>query len=272
MKRAALPLITLVLFAMIVADRLSHAVGSGSPASLEGPSETRSATLNLDSTVLPTSGLATAPRMAPTSGASGTPTIDRLARMAARQQLSRLAGVTYLDSLIRSTDSMVRRWPDRNGAPLRVAMIEGGAAEYRPRMAGYMREALERWEGAGLGIRFETVGDSTGADIVVRWIDRFDFDRAGQTDLTWDQGGRVRKATILLALRTNTGIRLPDAALLTVAVHEAGHALGLPHSPDSADVMFPATHTGTLSDRDRRTAQILYQLPPGSLRDLEGTR
>ena len=270
MKRAVLPLITLVLFAMVVVDRLSHAVGSPSPTvPLEGPSETRSSTLKLDSTGAPASAPAAAPRVVHTTRSPGTPTIDRLARLAARQQLSRMAGLTYLDSLIGSTDSMVRRWPDRNGTALRVAIIEGGPSEYRPRMAGHMREALKRWEGAGTGVRFVTVGDSTGADIVVRWIDHFDFDRAGQTDLTWDQAGRVRKAVILLALRTNTGIMLPDAALLTVAVHEAGHALGLPHSPDSADVMFPATHTGTLSDRDRRTAQVLYQLPPGSLRDLE---
>jgi predicted Zn-dependent protease len=46
-----------------------------------------------------------------------------------------------------------------------------------------------------------------------------------------------------------------------------GHALGLPHSPDSSDVMFPATQAGALSDRDRRTAQVLYQLPTGPVRD-----
>jgi Matrixin len=270
MKRAVLPLITLVLFAMVVADRLSHAIGSRTPpAPAEGPSETRSEAVKLDTAGATPSRPPTLPRVAHTVRSPGTPTIDRLARLAARQQLSRMAGLTYLDSLIGTTDSMVRRWPDRNGTPLRVAIVEGGPPEYRPRMAGYVREALDRWEGAGIGVRFTTVGDSSGADIVVRWIDRFDFDRAGQTDLTWDQGGRVRKAAILLALRTNAGITLPDAALLTVAVHEAGHALGLPHSPDSTDVMFPATHTGLLSDRDRRTAQVLYQLPPGTLRDLE---
>jgi hypothetical protein len=36
-------------------------------------------------------------------------------------------------------------------------------------------------------------------------------------------------------------------------------------------VMFPATQTGTLSERDRRTAQVLYQLQPGPLRDMGGT-
>ena len=54
------------------------------------------------------------------------------------------------------------------------------------------------------------VADSARADIVVRWIDHFDFDRAGQTDLTWDQPGRVRRAAISLAIRTHTGVALPD--------------------------------------------------------------
>jgi len=266
MKRAVLPVVTFGLFAMVVADRISHALGNDRelPA-VQGPSDTRSATVGLADPATARAAEAAAP--SPTPPASSTPTLDRLARLAARQQLSRAAGNTYLDSLIISTDSVIRRWPDRNGQPLRVAVIEGGPASYEPRMAGYLLQALERWEASGAGVRFTTVTDTLNADILVRWIDHFDFDRAGQTDLTWDQAGRVRKAAILLAIRTNTGIVLPDPALLTVAVHEAGHALGLPHSPDTNDVMFPATQTGVLSERDRRTAQILYQLPPGPVRD-----
>ena len=266
MKRVALPLLTLVLFAIVVADRLSHAFNSGpSDPVVQGPGETRPATVQLDSTrtsaARPASGADRQAALTP-----GTPTIDRLARLAARQQLSRMASLTYLDSLIISTDSVIRRWPDRSSG-LRVVIIEGGAPGYQPRMAEYMRQALDRWEGAGIGVRFTIVSDTGSADIQVRWIDHFDFDRAGQTDLTWDQAGRVRKAAILLALRTSTGVVLPEAALLTVAVHEAGHALGLPHSPDTNDVMFPATQTAVLSDRDRRTAQVLYQLPTGPVRD-----
>lgn len=271
MKRAVLPLVTLGLFAMVVADRLSHAFASAShQAAVQGPSDTRSATVELEEADQPdrTSGATrpTSPVLPPS-----TPTIERLARLAARQQLSREASLTYLDSLIVSTDSVVRRWPDRSGLPLRVAIIEGGPAGYQPRMAEFVHEAFGRWESAGVGVRFTTVSDTTQAEILVRWIDHFDFDRAGQTDLTWDQAGRVRKAAILLALRTNTGLALPDPALLTVAVHEMGHALGLPHSADSNDVMFPATQTAILSERDRRTAQVLYRLPPGPVRDTGGT-
>jgi hypothetical protein len=31
--------------------------------------------------------------------------------------------------------------------------------------------------------------------------------------------------------------------------------------------MFPSTRTARLSERDVRTAQLLYQLPPGSVKD-----
>lgn len=274
MKRAVLPLVTFGLFAMVVADRLSHAFASSRQIAVQGPSDTRSATVDLPASkraeALP-APVPAQPAAAPVTSTSSTPTLERLARLAARQQLSREARLTYLDSLIISTDSVVRRWPDRSGVPLHVSLIEGGAPGYQPRMAGIVREALNRWENADIGVRFATVADTTAADILVHWIDHFDFDRAGQTDLTWDQAGRVRKASILLALRTHTGVVFPDAALLTVAVHEAGHALGLPHSPDSNDVMFPATQTGTLSDRDRRTAQVLYQLPTGPVRDIGNT-
>jgi matrixin len=266
MRSVVLPVVTFGLLALVLADRVSHALATASEgAAIQGPSDNRPvAVAHPDRNRAGSTPAAASTARAATTN---TPTIDRLARLAARQHLSREGGRTYLDSLIGSTDSLVRRWPDRGGAPLKVCLIEGGPADYRPRMAGFVQDALDRWENTGMGVRFTPISDSTNADIVVRWIDHFDFDRAGQTDLTWDQAGRVHKAAISLALRTNSGFPMPDAALLSVVVHETGHALGLPHSSDSNDVMFPATRTGTLSERDQRTAQVLYQLPPGSLRD-----
>ncbi|HEX6104580.1 MAG TPA: matrixin family metalloprotease [Gemmatimonadales bacterium] len=262
MRRALLPLVTFGLFILVLADRFDEWREGRSPAGppVQGANETRSATAYVVDAKEDT-------RSEGAAALNAYEAADRLTRMAARERLSREAGGTYLDSLIVSTDSVVRRWPDRWGTPLRVHIVEGGAPGYLPRMAGLVREAFDRWEQTGIGVRFQMVPDSTGADITVRWIDRFDFDRAGQTDLTWDQLGRVRRAAISLALRTHTGAHLPDAALMSVAVHEAGHAIGLPHSADTNDVMFPATRTSTLTDRDRRTVEVLYRIPPGPVRD-----
>ena len=256
-----LPLVTLGLLFLVLADRALEATKRRLAAAEPVARATSSATPNLNRG--PGAGTRVAARANRTATGEA-----RMARLAAREALTREAGSTYLDSLILSTDSVVRRWPDRWGTPIRVAIIEGGVPNWTPRLTGYVRTSLDRWESLGIGLRFDIVTDTSRADILVRWIDHFDFDRAGQTDLTWDQSGRVRRALVSLALRTNTGVVLPDDALLSVAVHETGHAIGLPHSADSNDVMFPATRTGILSDRDRRTAAVLYRLPPGPVRDL----
>lgn len=189
------------------------------------------------------------------------------ARLAARALLAREAGQTYLDSMLLSTDSLVRRWPDRAGTPFRIALIEGGTRDYGVRMAGFVREAASRWESADLGLRFSFTGDSADADIVVHWRESFgNGNQAGVTDLRWSSAGPVVHAYVVLATRNAGDSLFTDDALLGAAVHELGHAMGLPHSRDSADVMHPVTRVTVLSARDRATARLLYALPPGPLR------
>lgn len=198
---------------------------------------------------------------------SATPSVPDSARVAARVLLARDIGQTYLDSLLASTDSLVRRWSDRGGRPYRIAILEGGSPDYGVRMADFVREAASRWQAADIGLWFSFTGDSADADIVFRWRDTFgNGNQAGVTDLRWSNAGPVVHAYVSLASRNAGDSLFTDDALLGAAVHELGHAIGLPHSAEDTDVMYPVTRVTVPSSRDRATARLLYSLPPGSLR------
>jgi hypothetical protein len=112
----------------------------------------------------------------------------------------------------------------------------------------------------------ETGADSASADIVVVWARQLDSSRTGRTDLTWDRRGWVHRALIVLATHTPDGRPLDTQRVSALALHEIGHAIGLNHSPRRDDVLHPIAYASELSERDRRTARLLYELPTGSIR------
>lgn len=176
---------------------------------------------------------------------------------------------TYLPAMLAQSDSMLKRWPNRMSRPLRVYLPSGNVpvAGYRPDMRTAAQTAFRRWERvAEIPIRFEFVRDSSRAEVIVRWISAFAIRRTGQADIAWNRAGWIQHGTLTLATHTNAGWELSDDAIHTVALHEIGHLLGLGHSDDPNDVMYPSTEVHDITARDRQTARELYLLAPGSLR------
>lgn len=213
-----------------------------------------------------------APVMSPPAAvvapASETPTLDLLVRVEARRRIDRAGASVYLDSLLAESDSTLRRWPDRPGEPLTVAFVRDSLFNLAEGGDVAVREAFRRWLELPLGLDVAFVEDTTMAQVLVAWRDRFDPSekRTGQTTLEVSSTGAIQHARLSLALKDPTGRRLDRQAQLVTAMHEVGHVLGLAHSGDAADLMFPAPRAATFSERDRRTVELIYGLPPGSVK------
>jgi len=189
----------------------------------------------------------------------------RAARWAAvRARIADASAGTYLLDMV-AGDSMLRRWPDDHLArPLRLAVVPGGPG-YRDDFAGTVTWALARWNGA-LPVQMESGADTATAEIDVVWVDRLDSSRTGTTELTWDSAGRIKHAHVVLATHGPGGRALSIREMTALVLHELGHAIGLGHSPDTLDALYPRTRVTELSDRDRATGRLLYALPPGRFR------
>jgi len=212
-------------------------------------------------------GQSPAPPAPPVSAESGPSYMELLARSETRRRIRASAGYTYLNEVVaQSEDSMLHRWDNRILSPVRVFLGPSTAANFQPSFLAAVRGAFERWEEAGVPVRFRLDADSESAEVRFKWRLQFEIQRTGQTDLTWDQDGRLVNGVVTLATFDPAGRPLSMDDVRVVALHEIGHLIGLDHSSDSTDVMFAMTKVRDLSSRDIASARLLYQLPSGTLR------
>lgn len=174
----------------------------------------------------------------------------------------------YLSGSPDSGTSSLHRWetfPEDQLRTLRlyIAPLPDG---FDPRFANIAYFALNDWASeSGIRLRFQIVEDVTTADVEVLWVAKFEDERAGIAAWSADEDGWLRFATVDFALHHADGARISLDFFRTVALHEAGHVLGLPHSDDPRDVMHPGSSNASLSERDRSSIQRLYSLSPWSL-------
>jgi hypothetical protein len=201
------------------------------------------------------------------AGGGGATYTEQLARADTRRRVRAGARQTYLNEMIAAADdSMLRRWHERAYPPVRVHLTRGTVPHFQSGFRDAVRAAFSRWGELALPVRFDLDADSAAADVLVVWRERFDMNRTGQTDLRWDAQGHLLTGVISIATVDPNGRAMSADDVRVVTLHEVGHLLGLDHSPDSNDIMFPIARVRSLSTRDIETARLLYQLPPGSLR------
>jgi hypothetical protein len=207
------------------------------------------------------------PVQPPPAAAGGPSYIVLLARSEIRRRIRASARLTYLnDILVASGDSALHRWDGRVSTPVRVSLTAVTVANFQPGFLDAVRSAFQRWQDAGVPVRFNFDADSASAEVRLRWRIQFEGERSGLTELQWDDEGRLTEGVITLATFDPKGQPLGPDDVRVMALHEVGHLLGLDHSPDAGDVMYAQPKVRDLSPRDIATVLLLYDLAPGTLR------
>ena len=233
-------------------------VRTAGPAAVSGPDTARAAAQ--PAPTLP-------PTVVPPVGAGGPSYIVLLARSEIRRRIRASAGSTYLSDIVAgSTDSILHRWDGRVSTPVRVFFPPTTVANFQPSFLDAVRSAFQRWQDAGVPVRFNLDADSGSAEVRIQWRIQFEGERSGQTDVQWDEDGRLTGGVVTLATFDAKGQPFAPDDVRVLALHEIGHLIGLDHSPDPGDIMYAQPKVRELSPRDVRTAALLYDLAPGPLR------
>lgn len=186
-----------------------------------------------------------------------------------RRRVDNLKPGSYIDDILMAQDSSLYRWPDRLDAVQVFVEPSSAAAQWDPAYLALARSAFLEWNDAGFPLRFNFIYDSTRADIVLRWKERFapeDGQRIGVTERIHTKDFAIASARIDIANHDSTGRLIPTRMVGGTLRHEIGHALGLNHANDQTSVMYRESAATSISPSDRATLHLLYLIPPGSLR------
>jgi hypothetical protein len=193
---------------------------------------------------------------------SGRDPLPGISRDSTRMLLASGESGTYIRAMLAEDENTVTRWPPR-AQPIRVwVQPQSSEQGFTPDLIIPTRRAFSAWNEVGLGVSFEMVEDSSTADVHVTWRSQMLEPRQIGTTFRMTGGsGWIAFAHVVLSTAYDI------YAVQNAARHEAGHVLGLGHSPDVQDIMAAATEGKqyVITDADRRTAQVLYLLPPGKI-------
>jgi predicted Zn-dependent protease len=175
--------------------------------------------------------------------------------------------VGYLCSeLEQSPRIALHRWKDFTG-PIVVHIprpdFEDPGDATRLQQAAAM--GLRAWNGQPFEVSADLRGDRN-PHFAVTWTRSLTGNQIGVARTRWSAATGLQVVSIELTTRSPfdpSRIVTPEQVRLTAA-HEMGHALGLPHSTATRDVMYPSNTATAMSAQDYRTMESLYALPDGA--------
>ncbi len=137
-----------------------------------------------------------------------------------------------------------RHW-DRKDYPLRVYIKKTQLKDFRPVFYNYINYAMEVWEKADKRIKFRIVSSEDSANVTISFVNNLEpeyeenFLGVTKTDFSKENNYEITKAAVQLGLLKFNNKRVADGEMKAAIVNEIGHVLGLGHSEDDKDIMYP---------------------------------
>lgn len=146
---------------------------------------------------------------------------------------------------IENSDSSLwngRHW-DKNSYPLRVYVQKSDSKYYVHLYEEYIEYAFREWEKADSRISVIFVSHPDSGDIIIRFVNnlmkKYDENYLGLTKTDYNKSKLITIAYVQLSLLKFDSTRIADGEMKATIIHEIGHALGLGHSDNDKDIMYP---------------------------------
>ncbi|MGD8306592.1 MAG: matrixin family metalloprotease [Ignavibacteria bacterium] len=135
--------------------------------------------------------------------------------------------------------------------PLRIYVKESSSKYYKPMYEDYVKYAMDVWRKADDRISYTFVNSRREADISLYFIedlgDKYEENYLGLTEYDMHRGKIIDYSKIQISLIKFGNEIVCDGEIKATIIHEFGHALGLGHSENKNDIMYPFIDPGHIA-------------------------